>query len=247
MINKQDWKEKPFKEKFEIFWKYNKVHVFIWAIGLIVLGFFLFQQFSTPVIIFHGMTLNADNQKTDAADEFINNFYKSYEIDPTSGQTIFKTEYSYYPKNEKKSEENFNSSEYILVQKEKTSLDFIIGPLSAVQDIAYNNMFHDLERYLTDKELDLCRNNFLYIDTDVVNEMAAAFESDKDTSSVTIPDCANPDEMEKPVPVMIDISNCEALAGLYDLDKLEEPLVIAIMTDAPDKKLTLQFIQYLTK
>ena len=81
----------------------------------------------------------------------------------------------------------------------------------------------------------------------VSTEMAAAFESDKDTSSVTIPDCANPDEMEKPVPVMIDISNCEALAGLYDLDKLEEPLVIAIMTDAPDKKLTLQFIQYLTK
>ena len=52
-----------FKEKLEFFWKYNKIHVFIWAIGLIILGVFLYQKITTPVLIFHGMFLNASDQE----------------------------------------------------------------------------------------------------------------------------------------------------------------------------------------
>ena len=236
-----------FKEKLEFFWKYNKIHVFIWAIGLIILGVFLYQKITTPVLIFHGMFLNASDQSTAVVDELADDLLTTYNVDPTSGQVILKNTFNYYPGDEKKAEENFDSSEYILVEKDKQSLDFIVGPLSSVQDIANNGLFQDLHNFLTDEELDLCESYFLYVDQAVITEMSEAFEEDEDVSSIKIPDCKNPDEMENPVPIMIDISKSEKLSKIYDTEKLDEPLVLAIVTDAPDTKLTLNFIQYLMK
>ena len=242
-----DKENKTFKEKLSFFWKYNKVHVFIWAIGLIFLGIFLFQQISSPVLLFHSMFLNTDNKEENITEDLSADFLKTYNVDPTSGIVIMEDSFSYYPGNDEKSKENFDSSEYILVEKDKASLDIIVGPLSAVKDIAYNNMFQDLESILTDEELSLCREHYLYVDQEVINELSAAYEADKDVSSIEIPDCKNPDEMNNAIPVMIDVSHCTKLASLYNLDEQSEPIVLAIMTDAPDKDLTLKFIQYLMK
>lgn len=247
MASKREVDSKTFKEKLEFFWKYNKIHVFIWAIGLIVLGIFLYQKITMPVLIFHGVFLNANDQSSEVVEELADDLLTTYNVDPTSGQVTLKNTFNYYPGNEEKAEENFDSSEYILVEKEKQSLDFIAGPLSSVQDIAYNGLFQDLRSFLTDEELDLCEPYFLYVDQAVITALSEAYEEDKDVSSIEIPVATDPDAMEDPIPIMIDISKSEKLSKLYAADKQDEPLVLAIMTDAPDTDLTLNFIQYLMK
>jgi hypothetical protein len=247
MTSKNEWKHASLKEKWDFFWKYNKIHVVIWAIGLIVLGIFLYQKITTPVLIFHGMAINTSTKEESATKELTDELLQINNVDPESGQVIFPNSYSYYPDDSEKAEENFDCSEYILIEKEKKSLDFIIGPLSVVQDIAYNGLFQDLENFLTDEEIALCEDHFLYVDTAVITKIANAYEEDKDISSIKIPDASNPEEMKTPVATMIDVSKSEKLSKLYVPEEQDEPIVIAIMTDAPDKILTLKFIQYLMK
>ena len=125
------------------------------------------------------------------------------------------------------------------------SVDFITGDLDAMTEIAYKSYFLDLSEVLTKEQYAQYEPYFLYIDQAVIEQRQAAFDNDEDASEITIPNCAEPETMEKPIPVMIDMSHSQKLLDIYG--ESTDTVVLSITENAPHKDLTLEFIGYLTE
>ena len=114
-----------------------------------------------------------------------------------------------------------------------------------MSDIAHNTMFVELTTYLSPEQLKLVEPYLLYVDSAVIEELDAAYESKEDTSKIKLPDPRKPEEMEEPVAVMIDMSSCEKFAPIYG--NSDETIAFGIITSAPNEDMLMQFIDYLMK
>lgn len=241
---RQAFKEKTLKEKFQFYWKYLKGHVIFWIIAAVVLIYMLINTITAPVISLNGMMLNTGNgEKNQSVEQLIEKYIADEKLEIAPRNIVINDKLSYIPGDKSKDSPNLESSMAILAQKEENQLDFIAGPLSAVENLAYNAFFVNLKQILSEEQIAAYEPYFLYVDQTVIVELNEAFNEEKDISKIPIPDSTKPEEMEKPVPVMIDISKCEALSKVYKSAK--EPLVFGVINGTPEQENTLQFLDYL--
>ncbi len=239
-------KDKSGKERLAFFWKYYKWHILIWSLGIICLFFFVYKKVTAPVYVMQGFFLNASEESANSkAEKLAQDFEKENNIDTSYGGVMLNSNYAYWPNGEGDAEKAYQASEAILAQKEHDALDFIAAPITSIQDLAYNNLFTDLRAFLNQQQLLEYKDHLLYIDKAVITELETAYENDKDVSDIKLPDCTNPDAMKDPVPVLIDITHCEKLAGIYN--SAEGSFALGIMEDLPHKTKTLDFIDFIMK
>jgi hypothetical protein len=239
-------KDKSGKERLEFFWKYYKWHILIWTLGIICLFFFVYKKVTAPVYSMQGFFLNVNEESAKGkAEQLAKDFEKANNIDTSYGGVMLNDTYAYWPNNTGDNQETYQASEAILAQKEHDSLDFIAAPMTSIQDLAYNNLFTDLRAFLNQQQLLEYKDYLLYIDKAVITELEAAYENKEDVSKIELPDCTNPDAMKDPVPVMISISHCKKLAGMYD--SADGVAALGIMEDPPHKTKILAFIDFIMK
>ena len=123
-------------------------------------------------------------------------------------------------------------------------LDFITGDLGAMLGLAYQDYFGDLSEVLSREQYEAYAPFFLYIDRAVLEQMNGA-TGESGEAPPEIPDCRKPETMERPVPVLIDMSGSGALRGVYG--DYAETLAFGLVVNAPHPENTLKYIDYLMR
>lgn len=237
-------------EKLRLFLKHHKIHLIIIALGIALFGSFIYKEATSPIVLLSGMVLNADDDNKDSVSEQLTaDFVQSYQYKSKDGKFILNDDLICKPGSKEDSDATIECVKEIMTNKHSELLDFVVGPSSVMTDLVYNTttstetVFTDLRSVMTKEELALYEPYFLYIDQDVVAQLDEAYETKKDTSSVKLPDCKNPETMKSPIPVMIDLSTCEKLVGFYAEDS--EPLIFAIVDGTPSREKVVNFLEYL--
>lgn len=238
------------KGKFGDFWKRHKGVALICIVGIIFLGVFIYEQVTAPVIHLSGILLNTDHRDTDTgATKLANDFVATYEVTSSDGKVMLDDSLICKPNDSSASSETTDSIREIWTRTSQETLDFVAGPMDVMTDLVYNTtvgdaaVFGDLRNILTSEELALYEPYFLYMDQAVWEQLEQGYNEKKDTSSIQLPDCTNPEEMENPIPILINITECEKLSGIYNFPS--EGLALGIVVDTPGRDAVLDFLEYI--
>lgn len=107
----------------------------------------------------------------------------------------------------------------------------------------YQDVFADLSEVLTIEQQEKYKNNFLYVDAAVLEK---ADNPNETSGTISFPDPAKPEEMEKPVPVALRVTNNAEFADVFFPDS-KSTVVVGIVVNAPNMSHALYFLEYLMK
>lgn len=233
------------KQKLSYFWDYYKWYVIIPLIIIIMVGSTIYHKLTDPEVILNGVLLNCYNtEKQDATLEFVELFYEAHDIDTKEYKADFNTTLS-YSTDENAASSNYNTMQVLMAWTGAETLDFLTGNLDAMVDLSYRGYFVDLTSFLTKEQIELYEPYFLYMDQTVIEKRSDAFDKGEDPDSILTPDATKPETMEQPVPVLIDMSQSEKLTEVYG--DSANALTFGVAANAPNKDMTLAFIDYLMK
>ncbi len=122
--------------------------------------------------------------------------------------------------------------------------DFISAPLETFSALSYqtSDYFGDLREYLTVEQLEVWKDRIFYIDAAQRQDIADSVRNNPDVP-IVYPDPHDPESMEDPIPVGIDVAGFEELDALYLY--CQEYVYLGIVSNAPHPQITVQFIEYL--
>lgn len=236
-------KTAPFKKKLAYFWDYYKWHTIITILLLIFVGSYIHTVVTATEDTLNGILLNTYSTD-DVTSDIINEFAEKEEIDLTKYSITLNTTLAYSVDGSTSySTSTGDTRQVILANTGAGLLDFISGDLTSMTDLAYVSMFLDLREVLTEEQITAYEPYFLYVDQAILDEIEAANENYEDTSDIIIPDCSKPEEMENPVPVLIDMSQSDKLTSIYTYNV--EGLSFGVTASLANKETTLAFIDYL--
>lgn len=237
-------------EKLKFYWKYHKGFLFICALGIVMLGLYIYSSISSPVLYISGFMLNTDSVGTTNAKDLEKAFTEKYGVTPSMGKVVFNDQYICKPGNDSLSEENYESVKELWLAKSRGNLDFVCGPNEDMINLVYDTivadttMFCDLRDVLSTKDIKKYEKHFLYIDYDVVKQLEKAFDKKQDTSGIAIPDCTKPENMKDPIPILIDISSAEKLSTIYtSSDSVSLGFIEGISSQCRDA--VLEFLEFI--
>ena len=238
------------KKKLEFYWKYHKGFLFICALGIVMLGLYIYNHVTAPIIYVSGFMLNADSAGTTNARDLENAFIEKYGITSSDGKVMFNDQYICKPGDDSVSKKNYESVREMWLAKSRRNLDFVCGPREDMIKLVYDTivadttMFADLRDVLSTKDMAKYEKNFLYIDYDVVKQLEKAFDKKQDTSGIVIPDCTKPEDMKEPIPILIDITSAERLSSIYtSSDSIALGFIEGIA--APCRDAVLEYLEFI--
>lgn len=240
------------QEKLAYFWDYYKWHTIIAVIAIIVIGSSIYSSLTAKDIVLNGILLNSYS----AVDEevpstLISDFLTEQQIDTTKNDITLNTSLYYTTDEEKNSDYNmseltYTASQIIVVQVAAGELDFMTGDLETLSSLAYSEYFVDLSTVLSEDQLALYEPYLLYIDQTVLEALNEDTDLDS-TKTITIPDCDKPETMEKPIPVMINISHCDDVKEFYPHMTEDDPIVFGFTVNSKHAEMTAAFLDFLMK
>lgn len=236
------------KDKLAYFFDYYTLHTIVVVVAVVAITSFIYQQVTKPDTILSALVLNVmsfDSDKdyvsemNDGFMDYIGLDQKEYEFSTNSslmynmGGASTEGQYS-----------DYEASQAIMVQIAAGAIDIVSSPLSAILDFGYGDMFVDLRTVLSDKDLTLYEPYFLYVDGVVIEQREAAFDSsDINANDIPCPDPTKPEEMEDPIPVFINVTECKDMANIYNYST--DILAVAIAGNAPNPERISDFLAYL--
>lgn len=231
------------KEKWYYFWEYYKAHAIVAAFLVIFVISYIYNALTAKDILLNGFFLNSISGKS-AVEELKYDFLEKEAIDTAKYDVIFdadriysldlsSSDYSY----------NYKTSQALVTQTSAGDLDFVAGDLPVMTVTAYSEYFLDLSKVLSQEQLELYEPYFLYIDQPVLEQLMET-KSSENEEMITIPDCRQPETMEKPVPVMIDVSSWDKVEKIYDGGE-ETRIAIGCIINSSNIETVLAFIDYL--
>lgn len=223
------------KQKWEYFWEYYKWPVFAAMLVLAVIASFVHSAVARKNVVLSGVFLNCyqssfEEETPGIMDAFLN----EQKLDLKKYVVEVNTSLVFDPYGEEASQDNYQTVQRIGAQITAKELDFVVGNLEAVRDFAYSDTFYDLTTILSKEQLAQYEGKLLYVDAALLDQAGAWTQW---------PDCKQPDQMRKPVPVMLDVSSCDALMEQYPY--LTEPLVLAVAVNAPHEDRVREIVDFL--
>lgn len=231
------------KQKLSYFWDYYKWYVIIPAIIIAFVGYHIYTVITTPDTILNGIVLNTYNvEEQEESLELLDGFYEAYEVDTEEYKADLNLSLNYIA-NDESGTANYESMQVLMTWTAAGTIDFICADKTALTELSYKDYFVDLREVLTEEQIAKYEPYFLYMDKGVSKKQQEAFENYDYDTVIEKPDCASPELMVEPVPVMIDMSQSEKLMTFYQ-ENPETP-AFAISVNAPNLERTLEFIEYL--
>lgn len=194
-----------FKQKIKYFWDYNKGKVLAVAFAAAFVITVGYKMIADPEIILNGVMLNVFEKTGQDASADLQKEFTAFAKPKAKTEVQFNTSMFYMVSNSGNSNENYQTMQKLLTLSATGDLDFITADRAAMTDIAYFDFFYDLREVLTNEQIKKYQSRFLYIDLAVLDKIKESNANFEDSSKIKKPDCTNPDEMETPVPVLIDI------------------------------------------
>ena len=228
-------KKGPLKTKVAYFWHYYKWHIIIPLLIISFIFWCIFSLITKRDTILNGMFLNAHSMNvTTLSAELAADFCKEYKINTEDYEVTLNTSFS-LDSNNIESTANYQTAQVLMAWIGAGTLDFVAGDSDALTVVAYGGYLVDLREVLSEEDFAKYEPYFLYIDEAVLYSEDIISE---------YPDCTKPEEMERPIPVLIDISASEEIAKLYPG---VNPVVLGVALKAPNTGTLSDFLDYLNK
>lgn len=233
------------KEKIAYFFEYYTLHTIIISVILIFAISFIYEQLTKPDILLNGIVLNVfDYENINPVGDMANGFIEHLGVDGKKNEVSFNSSLTYNMGGSAKQDySDYEVSQIILTQCAAGSVDFISSPLSAIENLGYNELFVSLEDVLTEEELERYEPYFLYVDLAVINLKNEAAENDQNPDSIPCPDPTKPEEMKEPIPVFIDVTSSEKMVNIYSYSS--DTLAMGVAVNAPNPDRISDFLAYL--
>ena len=136
---------------------------------------------------------------------------------------------------------NYEAMEVMSTRSATGELNFITGDLDSLVSLGYNEFFNNLYEVLTPEQYELYEPYMLYIDEKLISELNDIPWGEA-IPNINIPNPREPENMEKPIPILIDLTKSEKLNTVYNLQF--DTLVLGIV-NATNAETTVQLIEYL--
>lgn len=244
-ITDREFKKMTLQQKIQYFWENERKHVIAFAIEIVVILALLVVLLMMKDAALTGVLLNSSASVSKETVTVLNDeLLEGAKLSADKVKVELINGVNYYLNDESKTEDNYNLIQAIVQQMEKSKLDFLTGDQETVVVLAYSSFFYDLSEVLSEEQLALCKPYLRYIDQAVVDEIKTAAESNT-AVEIKIPDCTKPEEMEKPIPVMIDMSKYESLTAFYP--DTTDPIVFAVFENTPVKETVQKVIDFIMK
>lgn len=241
---RENVKNGTLKQKFSYFWDYYKWYVIVPLIVIVFLGTTIYQKITAPEIVLNGVLLNTHNTNADEGrQKVINDFSELQKIDTKEYEVTLNTSMTLIA-DDTSGTANYESMQALMAWVAAGSVDFISADHAAMTDLAYKGYFVDLREFLSKDEIKKYEPYFLYMDASTSTALDEAIEKYDNTASFSIPDCSEPETMEKPIPVMIDLSKNPKFSEIY---AKSDSLALGIATNAPNKDMLLAFLDFLVE
>lgn len=231
------------KEKVEYFWDYYKWHMFILIFIVGMIGNILYTYMIQKDYVLQGIFLNAVAEQEDKI-ELEQNFIEHATIDSDKETVFFDT--NYYFSTDTKSSFVANSYETLQIMHAKIAtgeIDFIVGDLDSMNNIAYREYFYELPEVISDEILKKYEKCFLYYDRAFIEKLNNMDEIIDTSKTIIYPDPRKPELMEDPVPIFIDVSKSQKLQGFYPY--ADNVCVMAFAVNSENNEEARCFLDYL--
>lgn len=247
-------KNGTFKEKFKYFWYYYKVHTIVAVVVIIFLSNWIYELITATDPVLSVNFLNIYNMNDDyTAGMLLDEFIEDQKIDTKEYHIDSRTNLYYMTEAElaqsasqatgNKGSSNYNTMQLMMAQTGAEMLDALIGSHAVLNELAYQEYFADLSVALTPEEYALYEPYFLYMDRAVIEARHEAYDNNEPVTSIPIPLSNSAEDLEDPIPVFIDLSQCEKLKEVYGENT--ENLAIALIANAKNKEMAMKFVDFL--
>ncbi len=245
-------KHGTWKQKLEYFWDYYKIHTLVTAAVLIFVVSMIYNHITATEPVLDGIFLNAYSQK-DSASTFtlMDDFAKAQKID-LKEYHVDSQQLAHISVQEQQENANIDSTaastantslQVIMTKTSAEVLDFIVGNHASMQEFAYGEYFIDLSEILSEEQYKQYEPYFLYIDMAVLERIREANNSMEKDSSISVPKSTSPEDLEDPIPVLIDLSQCQKLMEAYGYEP--KNLAIGVIANSKHQEMALNFVDYL--
>lgn len=234
------------KEKIAYFFDYYTLHTVIIAALVIFVVSFIYGQVTKPDTVLNGLVLNVFSvDKGDPVQDLADGYLKHHNLDPKDYEVSLNASLMINMGNSSQQGQisDYEASQAMMVQCAAGAVDFISSPLNAILMYGYGDILVNLENVLSEEDLKKFEPYLLYVDLAVVEQKNQAIDNDQNADEIPCPDPTKPEEMEKPVPVFIDVTKCEKMANIYSYSS--DTLAFAVAVNAPNPERIADFLEYL--
>ena len=231
-------KNKPLRKKIGYFWMYYKWYVIVGVIAVAAIAGTAYSIANQKADALFGVTLNG--MPTQNEEAFLNGFMEYAGID--TEEYTFNVNASLHMSSAR-DKSSMSAAEFIMVYTIAGDMDFMTADPWAYTHYMYNDIFADLSTLMDEETLQALEGKILYSDAAVIREIRELQSDGKSADAVSLPNPFHPEEMKEPVPVGIDISNCEAFTDAYYYQN--GTAYIGIISSSDRKEVAVEFIEYL--
>ena len=238
-------KGKPLKEKWAFFVDYYLLPTIIILVVLISFISWRVAVANQKDIVLAGIALNSTNME-DSTD-FLQDFYQHAQIDADEETVNIFTNINLNTTQPHLFSINF---QLLYAQVGTQDVDFLTGAYDIFEIFAYNrsHMMMDLRNVLPEETLEKLADRLFYVDGDILaqpEDLSGLSSKYDPTADFTpdYPDPRKPEEMIDPIPIGIDILDCEAFHNLYH--PVDESLYLGVVTNNPNPEMLMTFLEYL--
>jgi len=230
------------REKLEYLWDYYKWHFLILILVLSFVISMIYNHATKKEYVLQGYFLNTYSSE-DYSTELTEDYLKEFPIDTQKQDILINTSFYYDLVNSA----DYTSYQTLQVFTAKISageVDFIVADVDTMEQLAYNEVFYNLSDVLTAEQMSKYESNFLYYDNVLMNAINDIDYLD-DSPDIEIIDSSTPEEMEEPIPVMIQITNRDILENLYPNSTDNYAFAFVVTSKNIDK--AIEFLNYLNE
>lgn len=228
------------KEKISYLWYYFKWHFLVLIIVIVMAADLIYTNITAKEYVLQGMFLNVLAEQ-DISSELEKGYLCKYPLSTDKQDVFFDTSLYYTP--DKDTANASTSSEMIQVITARIiggQTDFIVADAKTLTYLAYEGYYSELTEALTDAQYEKYAPYFLYYDRAYVEYLDSL---NFDDTNIVYPDPTRPDLMEEPVPLMINVSESNALSEVYL--NANNTYGLAVIANGANLENTLKFIDYL--
>ena len=234
------------KQKIAYFFDYYTLHTVVIAAVLIFAISFIYQQVTKPDIVLNGLLLNVLSfDEGDPVEDLRTGFMEYIDMDTKEYDMSLNSSLMLNMGNASQQGQvsDYEASQAMMVQCAAGAVDFVSSPLKPILDYGYGDLFVNLENVLSEEELKKYEPYLLYVDLAVIDKKNEAIDNNQNADKIPIPDPTKPEEMEKPIPVFVDVTSCEKMKNIYYYSP--DTLAIAVAVNAPNPDRMSDFLAYL--
>ena len=241
-------RQKPLRDKIAYIRDYYKWPIIVAVVAILIIFCFIYGKLTRKEESLNGLLLNVNLYGSDTAlkdsDTLSDDFLAALNLDNQKHEVNFNTSITYYVNGDNPSQYfSTQSQQLIMTYVSAGTADFMTADTDTMLVFAYQGYFMDLSQLLSDEEYAAYEPYFLYMDATFMDRLNESKENGTLDTSVEVPDWTDPDSMEQPVPVLIDISKSDKLMQIYNQPK-EDRICIGFPYTLPNQNNAVEFLKY---